>query len=190
MSDKLPKPDTSEEIDIGQLFIYFERVFKKIGNLILGLFGLIKWILVKIGVVLLIMMNIVYKHYIIIGLATFIGYLIPYLLEKKAEPVFKSSIIVNQNYETGTVLYNYISTYNNLAYTQDSVALSKELKISEALASKIVRFEITDKKNENELYENYYEHIKKIDSTTKRSFETYLEELNLENFRLIDCVNV
>lgn len=189
MSDKLPKPNNSEELDLLQIFSYFERIGKKIISLFVGIFNIFKWILIKLGLFLLIILNVAKKRWILIFLAALIGYLVPYLYEQQQPKLYKSSIIVNQNYTTGLILYNYIKTYNNLARAKDSVNLGKQLHISESLAAKLDGFEITHSRNENSLYEEYYEHIKKLDSTIKRTYKTYIEELALEDspVQIITC---
>lgn len=181
MSKNLPGPETTDEVDIGHIFSQLEKLFKKIGELISKLFAFLFFIIKKIGVLFLLFLNILKKHFIKIGIAGALTYALFTVLDRTSEPVYQSNFLINQNFETGKLLYNTIFRFNALAEAGDSISLSKKLKISPSMATKLVGFEIMDNANENMILESYYKYIKSVDSTLIISFPSYKENYNLEN---------
>ena len=82
MSENNKPTPQNEEVDLGQIFVYIEKLFKKLGELISKLFGFLMYALGKSVVFLLLIINVIMKHFIIIGLAGVLGFAIPYFLEK------------------------------------------------------------------------------------------------------------
>ena len=50
MSDKLPKSNNTDEVDLGKVFSYIEKLFIKIGQIFAGLFAFLGSILKNLGV--------------------------------------------------------------------------------------------------------------------------------------------
>ena len=102
MSKDLPKQPTSEEVDLGQLFKLignaFNRFFRFIGSILNGLFLAFVWIVFFIK-----------RHILKIMIATILGFGFGYAKEKISDPIYQSSAIVKQNYDTGKNLYNLIN---------------------------------------------------------------------------------
>ncbi|WP_452227224.1 hypothetical protein [Lacinutrix cladophorae] len=180
MSDKLPNANTTEEVDLGQIFLYIEKVFKKIGNLFVKLFQALGWLIKKIAVLFLFAISIVKKQFIKIGIAAILTYVVFTVLDKRSIPVYQSSILVNQNYETGKLLYNHISRYNLIARNNDSISLSKELNIRPEVAAKITGFDVSSSITKNQLYHEYHEFFKEVDSTIYVSFYEFEDEYPME----------
>lgn len=180
MSDKLPNSNTTEEVDLGQIFLYIEKVFKKIGNLIKELFLAIVWLLKKTAFLLLFGISVAKKNIIKIAIAAILVFVIFTVLDKRSVPIYQSSILINQNYETGRLLYNHINRYNLIAKNNDSMGLSKELNIRPEVAAKIIGFDVTSSMTRNKLYQEYHDFFKEVDSTIYVSFFEFEEEYPIE----------
>ncbi|RNC88161.1 MAG: hypothetical protein ED556_02970 [Winogradskyella sp.] len=184
MSENTKPTPQSEEVDLGQLFSYFERFFKKIGSLIKKFFEFIFIILRKIFAFIVIMLNVFYKNFLVVTLAGLIGFAIPFTLDMLHPVSYNSSMLVRQNYDTGKLLYNNIKEYAILAELGDSVNLGRELKIPSSQAAKVLTFSITDNVNENRLVEEYIEHTKSLDSIVNPSFTQFTDRYQFNNLSL------
>ena len=173
MSQNTKPTPQNEEVDLGQIFVYIEKLFKKLGDLISKLFGFLMYALGKSVVFLFLIVNVVKNHFIIIGLAGVLGFATPYLFDKTSKKKYRASMLIKQNYNTGNVLYSNIRRYNDLAMTTDSINLSKELDISIGKAVNITEFSVSGFMNKNELLEEYTQYIKDMDSIDKPSYESY-----------------
>jgi len=183
MSNQLPNNQTTEEVDIGQIFFYIEKLFKKIGQLITKLFYGLVWLLKRAGLLFLFSLGVAKKHVLKIALGGILAYALFYFLDKRQIPVYQSNILINQNFDTGKLLYNNIARYNALARNTDSIALSRELGIKPEVAAKIVGFDIEGDINRNNLYIDYHEFSKSVDSTIYVSFFEYRDQYAKEDLR-------
>lgn len=184
MSSNPQKPPTgSGEIDLAQFFSYLEKGFNKLGNLVGKLFNAFFWLIKKVGVFVLLCLNIVKKHFIKLILAAVAVQVLFFFLAKSVDPNYTSSMILNQNFKTGQLLYSNITRYNSLAKEGDSLALSKELGIPVENASKLIGFQAFDNMNKNSLLEEYYNYKNRIDSSAVISFDEFKEQYDLENHK-------
>lgn len=193
MSKKVnQQSNKSEEIDLGNLFAYIERLFVKIGSLIGKFFKSIFWVVNKLFVLVLLIINICFKHYIYIVLAGIVGYLLIHLLSMRHTDMYVSSMMVRQNYDTGNLLYSNINKYSELASQRDSVKLGQELNIPSELASKIVSFNVYSNVNRNKLVQEYTEYRKSIDSSLTVNYDDFVERLDKENrdFQIINVISL
>ncbi|WP_242083675.1 hypothetical protein [Aestuariivivens sediminis] len=177
MSKELPQPQQSEEIDLGQLFKMignvFERFFKFIGSLLNSLFMAFVW-----------MVFFIKKHLIKIVVAAIIGYGLGFFKTKLSKPVYRSSAIIKQNYNTGEVLYETIQYYDKLVAEGDTLALANNLKIDRSKAASIRGISIKAVTNDNNRIKSYDAYIKDLDSVVASTitYEDYLsfsEEYNI-----------
>ncbi len=182
MSQELPNNNKTEEVDLSFIFKTFERVIKKIGDLIYFIFQLLLLILEKIFIFILFLINLVRKNFIIVLLTGIIGFSIFYVLEKSRPTVYVSKMLIKQNFETGKVLYRNITTYNGLAAANDSIALAKVLDIPVSVASKLKQFGIRHSANKIVLLEEYFEFLKLTDSTFRMSYDEFVFQKNLEEY--------
>ena len=101
MSEELKPTPQKEEVDLGQLFRmignFFQSIFNFFGKLFYLLFLAFVWVVFFVK-----------KNIVILGAAVIIGFVLGLVKEKTAEPVYKSSIMLKQNYETGDNLYKFI----------------------------------------------------------------------------------
>ena len=181
MSENNKPTPKNEEVDLGQIFVYIEKLFKKLGALISKLFGFLMYALGKLVVFLFLIINVIAKHFIIIGLAGVLGFAIPYLLDKTSKKQYRASMLIKQNYNTGNVLYSNISRLNNLAEAADSINLSKELNLSIDKVVNLTEFSVSGLRNKNQLLEEYTRYIKEMDSIDKPSFDSYLRNVDLSS---------
>lgn len=186
MSKKLKETHSkkNEEIDLGSLFDYIEKMFIKIGKLINNFFKFLVWIFNKVFVLVLLIINICFKYYIFIIIAGAIGYLVPHVLSKFHVDTYMSSMLIKQNYATGNLLYANVNRFSEQARQRDSVKLGLELNIPPNLASKIIGFNVVHNQNTNKLVEEYTQYLKTIDSTITVSYDQYIERFDLENISL------
>lgn len=164
MSNELPQPKQSEEVDLGQLFKLignaFQRFFNFIGNIFYQLFLAFVWLVFFVK-----------KHILKLVIAGILGIVLGFVLEKTSDPVYKSYITVKQNYKTGENLYNSIAYYNDLVDEEDINTLKEVLSIGELEASSILDFDIESVVSENEKIRAYDNYIKTLDSAVASNIE-------------------
>ncbi len=157
MSKDLQQPEP-EEVDLGQLF-------KMIGNMFDRLFNLIGNVLNKIFLAFVWTVFFVKRHVIKIVIAGVIGFGYGFFKQKKGEPIYKSTTVIKQNYETGENLYRSIEYYNELIKDQDTVTLGNLLGIEPNTAGSIINLEIESVVTDNDKLKAFDLYIKSIDST-------------------------
>ncbi len=131
-----PAPSSqNEEVDLGQLFTLignaFNRLFSFIGSIFIGLFTILINLLI-----------VVRKNLVGFGIAFVIGASIGFVKQMYSPVVYQGTMVVAPNFESSRQLYNNIAYYNTLVEQQDSIQLSKVLKISSRQASLLVTFEV------------------------------------------------
>lgn len=185
MSDNTQPTPQNDEVDLGQVFSYIEKLFKKVGEILSKLFGFLMYTLGKLTVFLLLIVNVIMKHFIIIFLVGVIGFVIPFFLEKTSKNIYSASMLVKQNYNTGKVLYANIARYNDLAMMSDSTSLNKELAgLTLDKSGKLSGFSIAGLTNKNQLLEDYTLYTKGMDSINKPSFGTYSQNVDLSSYSI------
>lgn len=175
MNNDLPKPQPSEEVDLGQLF-------KLIGNTFSRLFNFIGSIFKSVFLAFVWFVFFVKRHIIKLGIAAVLGFAVGLVLEKTSEPVYKSYTTIKQNYPTGENLYNSINYYRDLVAQKDIKTLKIALNIEESEASSILDFDINPVVTENEKIQNYNGYIKTLDSVVAATV-TYAQFIkNFEDY--------
>jgi hypothetical protein len=158
MSKEINTPqNNSEEVDLGQLFKMignlFDRFFSFLGNIFNKLFLAFVWCVFFVK-----------KHIILLLIAAVLGFGYGYLREHRAKPIYKSSMIIKQNYSTGENLYNTINYYNGLLSQQDYTSLAQELSIDSTYVSSIISFGVEALITENQRLIEFNKYTKKLDS--------------------------
>ena len=177
MSNDLPKPQQSEEVDLGQLFKLignaFNRFFNFIGSIFKSLFLGFVWLVFFVK-----------KHIIKLVIAGVTGICIGFLLEKSSEPTYKSYATIKQNYTTGENLYSSINYYRDLISQKDIATLKISLDLEEYEAASILDFDILPLVSENEKMQNYDAYIKTLDSAvaSEVEYETYVSNFEDHNY--------
>lgn len=171
MSKDLPQqPQQSEEVDLGQLF-------KIIGNMFERLFNFIKTILEKIFLSFVWVVFFIRKHVIKIIIAGIIGYAYGYFKQKKGKPMYRSTTVIKQNYDTGENLYRAINYYNELIEEGDSLTLGSVLNVDPSKAAALVELEVESVITENDKLKSFDQYTKELDSirASTVSFEDYIK---------------
>ncbi|WP_228853122.1 hypothetical protein [Aegicerativicinus sediminis] len=168
-----------EEVDLGQLFNaignFFYKVFQFIGKILFGLFLGLVWLVFFIK-----------KHILIFVAVVVSGFVFGLIKENLGDPIYKSTVLIQQNYDTGKNLYGLIDFYNELIKNGDAEELSQQLGISEEQAEKIRGFDVSSTLNENDKLKLYDEYVQSIDSSTAShiDFKTFVRNSNDSDFKI------
>ncbi|WP_298314785.1 hypothetical protein [uncultured Aquimarina sp.] len=172
------KENTSEEIDLGQLFRLigdaFNKLFRLIGNIFKGVFHL--------TIQFLQFLRINFLKFVIAGA---VGVAIGWYWDSVSEPVYRSSMIVEPNFNSTQQLYNNIEFYNELAKEEAYQTLASSLKISDKEAETITEIEIESFTDDNQKLKHFSDFVSALDSVSRAnlSYETYLVNFNNINAR-------
>ncbi|WP_299244473.1 hypothetical protein [uncultured Aquimarina sp.] len=170
--------NSSEEIDLGQLFKLigdgFNKLFRFIGDIFKGLFHL-----------LILFLQFIRKHFLKFAIAGFVGLGIGWYWDYISEDVYRSSMIVEPNFNSAQQLYNNIEFYNELAEEEAYQTLASSLKISDKEAETITEIEIQSFTDDNQKLKYFSDFVSTLDSVSRfnLSYETYLENFNNINSR-------
>ncbi len=173
MGKKLKKPQQEEEVDLGQLFKLigngFRNFFNFIGSILNNLFLAFVWTVFFFK-----------KHLIKIVIASIIGFVLGYAKEKFVEPIYKSEMVILQNYNTGENLYSTIDYINQLIFEQDSIGLGNNLRITPNKANSISELEVEPILNDNLRMSLFDEYTKSLDSVLASGidFKTFVRNFN------------
>ena len=148
MSDKLPETNSSDEIDIGQVFKIIGKFFKNLLNflktLALFLFDLIMKFLLLIKEHIL--------KFLITGVVCFV---LGFIADLKSIPIYNSSMIVQPNFGSTNQLYTTIKYYNGLTEISDSISLKNIFGFTSQEAASIISFKIEPLRDENEMLNKF-----------------------------------
>ena len=165
----------SEEVDLGQLFKLignmFDRFFRFLGNIFNKLFLAFVWCVFFVK-----------KHIIILLVAGVLGFAYGYIKEYRSEPMYKSSVIIKQNYDTGENLYNTINYYNGLLKQKDYVTLANELSVDTMYISSILSFQVEALISENQRLVQFNNYTKQLDSTLASTIEYNVYIKNVKDY--------
>ncbi|MFG6685345.1 hypothetical protein ACGK9U_02095 [Mariniflexile sp. HNIBRBA6329] len=173
MSNDLPKPKESEEVDLGQLFKLignaFTRLFNSIGNIFKGIFG-----------VIILFLLFVQKHIIKFAIAGIVGLVIGIYLDNNKQIKYMSTMVLEPNFNSVQQLYNNINFYNELAEAKDSSALAEALNISKKDAFTLKEFKVESYSDENQKVILFDKFVRSLDTTTQKTIdmEDYLKNFN------------
>lgn len=170
MSKNLPDNPQNEEVDLGQLF-------KLIGNAFEKLFAFIGLLLNKLFLAFVWGVFFIKKYFIILVIATTIGFLYGLYKLKYSKPVYSTNAVIKQNYSTGESLYNLLNYYNDLILDKDTISLASSLNLEPNEASNLISFNLESVLNENSKLKVFNKFKKEVDSTiaSEVDFETFLE---------------
>ncbi|WP_299212968.1 hypothetical protein [uncultured Aquimarina sp.] len=170
--------NSSEEIDLGQLFKLigdgFNKLFRFIGNIFKSLFHL-----------LILFLQFIQKHFLKFVVAGVVGIGIGWYWDYVSEDLYRSSMIVEPNFNSTQQLYNNIEFYNELAKEEAYQTLASSLKISDKEAETITEIEIESFTDDNQKLKYFSDFVSTLDSISRvnLSYETYLVNFNNINSR-------
>ena len=177
MSKELPQPQSSEEVDLGQLFKLigrgFDRFFRFISSVFTGIFRII-----------ILFLLFIQKHFMKFAIIGFIGLAIGIFLDLNKKTNYISTMVVEPNFNSVQQLYNNVSFYNELADAQDSTALSEAFNISKNEASSIKEFRVESYSDENQKVQLFDKFVRSLDTTTQKTIDM---EAYLKNFNSLDA---
>ena len=168
-----PANNTSDEIDLGQLFQLigkgFQKLFSFIGSVFKGIFHLI-----------ILFLLFLQKNFVVLGAAVIIGAVGGFLADMYKTPKYISKMVVEPNFNSVQQLYNNIEFYNDLAKAEDSITLSNALEISVGEAATIKKLFVDSYSDENQKIQLFDEFIRELDTTTVKAldYEGYLKNFN------------
>ncbi len=169
MSKNSPEPHSSEEVDLGKLFMLISDLiysfFRFIGNLLNHIFLALIWCVFFVK-----------KHGIKLLISVALGISYGIYKEKTADPVYRSHITIKQNYNTGEDLYNSVDYFNDLLSQEDTLQLGNVLGISAKQAAVILKFDIQSVIIENEHFKEFNDYRKTLDTTiaSKVSYDDFV----------------
>nr|WP_299071537.1 hypothetical protein [uncultured Allomuricauda sp.] len=178
MAEQPANNNSSDEIDLGQLFQLIGRGFQKFFNFIASIFkGLFH--------LLILFLLFIRKNFIILTAAVVVGGVGGYFLDKAAPDKYVSKMVVEPNFNSVQQLYNNIDFYNDLAKAEDSIALAASLGINDREAASIKKIFVDSYSDENQKIKLFDEFIRELDTTTIRAldYEAYLENFNAMDAR-------
>ena len=175
MSDQNTQNNTSEEVDLGQLFNaigkIFERFFKFIGSIFIAIFSVIVFALKAIII-----------NFKIIAIVIIVAFIIGFAYEKTKEPVYIGRMLVEPYFESQYQLSSNIDYYNSLVNTENHEALASVFDISAEDAKSLINFNLeAGPETENALLREFDEYTASIDSSraAEISFKDYKENREL-----------
>lgn len=159
---------SSEEIDLGQIFSsigkLFERLFNFIGSIFKAIFSFIIFFL-----------KVVIDYFIIVCVVVGLAFVIGYFLEKSKPPVYQASMLVKPYFGSKYQLVTDINYYNSLLKENNYEVLADQFDISNEEAEKLVSFDVeSGPETKNELLKQYDLYLKSLDSSRAQSI-TYTD---------------
>ncbi len=166
-------PQPSEEVDLSQLFKIigngFRRFFQFIASIFKNLFFGFVWVVFFVK-----------KHIVLFSVAAVAGLISGFIIEETSDPIYKSTITVRQNYQTGENLYGSIDYYNGLLKDRDYKILGDVLGLSEESSQQVVSFDIEPVITNNDLLIMFNDYVEDLDSLalSKVEYDEYVNNIN------------
>ncbi|WP_459210252.1 hypothetical protein [Aquimarina rhabdastrellae] len=169
----MDEKNSSEDIDIGQLFSLIEKGIGKI-------WSVIKLFLQRIIKLILNSLIFIQTHFLKFLIAGILFGAIGLYLDKQEEPVYQSAMVVSPNFNSAQQLYNNIHFYNELAKEKDSKSLSRALSIEIKEAETIKEISVESYTDETQKIKQFSEFISSLDTISQRNvdYEEYLKNYN------------
>ncbi|MCR8667216.1 hypothetical protein NO995_05955 [Aestuariibaculum sp. M13] len=173
-------PQSSEEVDLGQLFKLignaFDRFFKFIASIFKGLFSLVLMLLIHF-----------YKRFVWYAGAVILGVIIGYILDKNTDTLYGANMFIETNFNSTRQVYENIKEFHQLAHEDhDTLELAKRLKITPSEAASLKGFYIEPDIDENRLSEMYSAYFNRLDSVTQieMNYDKFKSSMNAYNFKI------
>ncbi|NIK90882.1 hypothetical protein GZ212_01855 [Mangrovimonas sp. CR14] len=171
MNENSTNNQSTEEVDLGQLFKLigdaFNRLFKFIGSIFKAIFSVIIYALKAVIV-----------NFKIIVVTMVIAGVLGFALEKISPDVYSSSMLVETHFDSKYQLVTNINYYNALIDNKDYATFSNFFDLSEEEVKEVLSFEISPgPETENERIKEYDSFIRSLDSARAStiSYEDYVE---------------
>ncbi|WP_108802657.1 hypothetical protein [Aquimarina sp. Aq107] len=167
------KENTSEEIDLGQLFKLIGEVFNRFLLFIENIFK-------RLFHCIIMFLRFIRVHFFKFVIAGVIGVAMGWYWDSVSEPIYRSSMIVEPNFNSAQQLYNNVEFYNELAEEKAYKTLASALKISDKEASSIKKVTIESYSDQTQKIRQFSEFIKELDTISQKEvdYQDYLKNFN------------
>ncbi|MEW7279400.1 hypothetical protein ABW636_12470 [Aquimarina sp. 2201CG1-2-11] len=167
------RQNTSDEVDLGQLF-------EQVGKALNKFFRSIEYFFKRIFNVIMLFLKFLRTHFLKFILATIIGAIFGAYLDSKSLPIYRSSMIIEPNFNSAQQLYNNIEFYNQLAKQEETKALAEAFMISDEEAKHIKNIRIESFSDQTQRIKQFSEFISELDSISQKQvdYKDYLENFN------------
>ena len=179
MSNDL-KEQSSEEIDLGQIFNaigkLFDKFFRFIGSIFTGIFSLIIFFL-----------KVVLDYLIIVAVVVGLAFVVGYFLEKSKPDVYEANMLVKPYFNSKYQLVTNMGYYNSLLKEKNYEVLSETFNITDKEAKTLISFDVkSGPETKNELLKQYDQYMKSLDSTRAKAitYDDFVENRDIYSSEL------
>ncbi|MCH4552123.1 hypothetical protein [Aestuariibaculum lutulentum] len=181
MSKELQTPQqSSEEVDLGQLFKLignaFDRFFKFIESIFKGIFH-----------VVLLLLTHFYKRFVWYVGAVVLGVVAGFIIDKNSDTLYGANMYIETNFNSARQVYENLKEMHQLAYEdKDSIELANRLNITPSEAASLKGFYIEPDIDENKRSEMYSLYFSRLDSITQleMTYDKFKDALTDYNFNI------
>ncbi len=177
-----PKNTNNEEVDLLQLFSFFENKIKSLFNPFFNFFASILNLLV-------LLIQYVFKNYIKISVVVLVAFVLGFVYDSQQPELYSSKMTVKPFFKSQYQLINNINYYNELAINEDYNKLAEIFNIDIEEAQSLLSFAYeTNISNENEKVKLYNKYIKKLDtaSVSVLDYQVFAENITDYDAELFD----
>lgn len=182
MGDNLNNKNNSEEIDLLQLFGFFEGKIK-------GFFRLIFSGLKSVFDISISFLQVLQQNFIKIAIAVIVAFGVGYSYDMNKPKVYTSKMIVKPLFDSKYQLVTNIRYYNELVGNKEIDKLSEIFDITEEEAKSLKGFDIKDgpesEKTKTKLFNNF---MKSLDSTAAATvnYEKFIDNITIYDASLYE----
>lgn len=174
------KPQTNEEIDLGQIFNaigrLFDKFFKFIASIFLAIFSFIVYFL-----------KAIIKNLIVVAIVVGVAFIIGFFLEKSKPSVYEASMLVKPYFDSKYQLITNVGYYNSLLNENNHEVLADVFHISKNESAELVGFKVeTGPETKNDLLKQYDLYLKSLDSSRARTitYDDFVENRDIYSSEL------
>ncbi len=171
------KNNPSEEVDLIQLFGFFENKLKSV-------FRLISKAVKAVYEVLIAFLKILQNHAIKISALLVITAALGYAYDMYKPKIYSSTMMIKPMFDSKYQLFTNIKYYNALIANGDLGKMAEEFDITKEEAGNLSEFiMIPGPENENEKIKAYDKFIKSVDTATAKmiDYEKFIEQMSVYN---------
>lgn len=184
MSDQVPTPQNTEEVDLGQLFNAIGKLFNKVYVFVASIFK-------SIFSVIIYTLKAFIDNWKILVASLLIAFIAGKFLERTKPTIYASNMLVQPNFDSKYDLIGKIGYYNALIASRDYKTLSEIFTLSEDDVKKINFFDIKPgPETENQKLVQYNKYLKSVDSSLvidqNINYENYIENRSIYSGNLFE----
>ncbi len=160
MSENLNNQNKQEEVDLLQLFGFFEKKIKSFFRPFYNFFASILNLLVLI-------IQYLFQHYIKVSIIVLIAFVSGFVYDAQKGKVFESSMTVKPFFKSQYQFINNVNYYNELALNGDYNKLSTIFGLSTEEAKSLISFSYESNINNENIKKKIFDHfVRQLDSVT------------------------